>query len=143
MDNRVRKAFDRQRIWRGNSLRRAWYRGCALDRRVPNEPISAPNRDVTENPVSGRNVALGADGFSLAAPPAYRRAGFLQSEGSDFRPWSAQTSLLHAAKVLQGNGSRAAGTINARCDLGDQAILGAASKTSTRWSAAKLFRSPG
>ena len=94
-------------------LRRAREPRCPLDGGIPNGPISAPNRDVAQNSVACRDVALGADGFPFAAPPAHRRAGFLQSQGPDFRPRPAQASVLHAAEVLQGDGSRSAGPISA------------------------------
>src|SRR5580692_2451287 len=112
MENRLRQAADRQRIWRRNSLRRAWRFEYALDRGVSNEPISAPNRDVTENSVSRGHVPLGADGFSFAAPPARRCAGLFQSQGANLRPRATQTGVLHPAEILQRNGNRAASAVN-------------------------------
>src|SRR5258708_3132594 len=100
----VQQAGNSQRIWRGRTLQPAWRRGDAVHRGISGKLVSASAGDAPANAVSGRNVAMGANGLSFAAPAVAGNSGLLQSQGIDLGPWAAEAGVLRLTEVLSGEG---------------------------------------
>src|SRR6185436_439323 len=81
MDDRMEQAPDRERIWRGKSLRQARRSRRTLDRGVPGQPLPAPDHHAEKDPIAGGPVTLGPDGFPFTAPLAARHTGLYNRRG--------------------------------------------------------------
>src|SRR5690349_14990354 len=71
-----------------------------MDRGVSGEHLPAPDRDVEEDSVPARHVAMDPDRLPLATPSAAKDPGLLEPQRTDFESWREEESVLRVAAVV-------------------------------------------